>query len=159
MRNKIDIGRQGNFVLAVLMIHFVFFGYISNIYEKSIGNRVLFLYQVLFNPASILSLIILVLIVFYMSFREQFFEYGIKNSIWLIAVITIESWIWYIFINSFQRDFFQLTGEMFALYFGSIESYITILTLLGINLVSAILGAFAKQKYKEFVARIKTIEL
>jgi hypothetical protein len=159
MRNKIDFGRQGNFVIAILLIHFVFFGYLSNVYEKSIGNRVLFLYQVLFSPVSILSLIILALIVFYMSFREQFFEYGIKNSIWLIPIIVIESWIWYLFINSFQQDLFQLTGQMFALYFGSIESYITILTLLGVNLLSAILGAFAKQKYKQYIARIKVIEL
>lgn len=159
MKNKIDFGRQGNFVFAVLMIHFVFFGYISNVYEKSIGNRVLFLYQVLFNPASILSLIILILIIFFMSFREQFFEYGIKNSIWLLPVIIIESWIWYLFINGFQADLGALAGQMFTLYFLSYESYLTILTILVINILSAVLGSFAKQKYKEYVARIKRVEL
>lgn len=159
MKLKIDFSRQGNFILAVLLIHFVFFGYISNVYEKSIGNRVLFLYQVLFNPISILSLVILIAIVFILGFREQFFEYGIKNSIWLIPVIVIESWIWYMFINSFQADLWELFGTMMFTYFVSFESYLTIVILLGINLLSAILGAFAKRKYTDYLAKIKEVEL
>ena len=80
MKWKIDLARQGNFIMAVILIHFVFFGYISNVYEKAIGNRVLFLYQVLFNPFSILSLVILMVIIFFMVFREEFFEYGITSK-------------------------------------------------------------------------------
>ena len=159
MKSKIDISRQGNFIFSAIMIHFVFFGYISNVYEKSIGNRVLYLWQVLFNPVSILSLVILIAIVFFMAFREQFFEYGIRNSLWIIPVIIIESWIWYLFINGFQADLLTLTGEMFALYFLSWQSYLTILILVGINLVSALLGSFAKQKYNEYLVKVKTVEL
>ncbi|MBY9009533.1 MAG: hypothetical protein KGD74_06680 [Candidatus Lokiarchaeota archaeon] len=159
MKLKIDFSRQGNFILAVLLIHFVFFGYISNVYEKSIGNRVLFLYQVLFDPIAILSLFILIAIVFILGFREQFFEYGIKNSIWLIPVIVIESWIWYMFINSFQADLLVLLGTLFITYFVSFEGYLTIFILLGINILSAILGAFAKRKYTEYLTKIKEVEL
>ena len=159
MKLKIDLSRQGNFILAVLLIHFVFFGYICNVYEKSIGNRVIFLYQVLFNPISLLSLFILVAIVFILGFREQFFEYGIKNSIWLVPVIVIESWIWFMFINSFQADLLELFGTLFITYFVSFESYLTILILLVINVLSAILGAFAKQKYKDYLSKIKKVEL
>jgi hypothetical protein len=159
MKWKIDLARQGNFIMAVILIHFVFFGYISNVYEKSIGNRVIFLYQVLFNPFSILSLVILMGIVFFMVFREEFFEYGIRNSIWLILFIVIESWIWYLFINGFQANLLALTAQMFGLYFGSIDGYLTILTLLGVNLLSAILGAFTKQKYKEYIAKIKEVKI
>ena len=159
MKIKIDISRQGNFIMAALLIHFVFFGYISNVYEKSIGNRVLFLYQVLFNPISILSLFLLIAIVFILGFREQFFEYGIKNSIWLIPVIVIESWIWYMLINSFQADLLELLGTLFITYFVSFEGYLTILILLGINLLSAILGVFARRKYRDYLAKIKEVEL
>jgi hypothetical protein len=159
MKNKIDLSRQGNFIFAAIMIHFVFFGYISNVYEKTIGNRILYLWQVLFDPISILSLVILIIIIFYMAFREQFFEYGIKNSLWIIPVIIIESWIWYLFINGFQADLLQLTGQMFALYFLSWQSYLTILILIVINLISALLGSYAKQKYKEYLVKIKTVEL
>ena len=139
---KIDIGRQTNFILAILLIHFVFFGYLCNIYLKSIGTRVLFLYQVMFSPVSYLSTIILVLIVFVMVFREHFYEYGIRNSIWLIPVIIIESWIWYWFIIAR----FDIT--VIGAYFLRIESYITILSLLGINLLAAFLAAFTKEWYR-----------
>lgn len=159
MKLKIELSRQGNFILAVLLIHFVFFGYISNVYEKSIGNRVIFLYQVLFNPISILSLFILIAIVFILGFREQFFEYAIKNSIWLIPVIIIESWIWFMLINSFHAEFLELLGTLFITYFVSFESYLTILILLGINILSAILGAYTKQWYREYITKIKEVEL
>jgi hypothetical protein len=149
---KIEIARQGNFILALILIHFVFFGYLANVYSKSIGERVLFLYQVMFNPTSYISLIILIIIVFIMVFREKFFEYGIRNSIWLILFIIIESWIWYWFII----ESFDIT--IIGTYFLRIESYITILTLFGINITVAFLAAIAKQKYQAYIKKVKIIE-
>ena len=144
---KIEIARQTNFILALLLIHFVFFGYLSNFYLKSIGERVLFLYQVMLNPISFLSTVILFLIVYFMVLREHFFEYGIRNSIWLVPFIIIESWIWYWFI--IER--FDIT--IIGVYFIRIESYINILFLLGINLLAALLGAITKETYRAYVRR------
>jgi hypothetical protein len=138
--------------LALLLIHFLFFGYLSNVYQKTIGDGVLFLYQVLFSPQSYLSSIILVLIVFLMAFRENFFEYGIRNSIWLVPFIIVQSWIWYWFIIG---DF---DIGVIGAYFLRIESYITILTLLGLNVITATLASIAKEKYKAFTKRYKKIE-
>ena len=151
MKSKIEFGRQGNFILALLLLHFVFFGYISNVYEKNIGDGVLFLYKVIFNPISILSGIILFGIVFLMVLRENFFEYGIRNSVWLIPAIIIMSWIWYWFINGF--DIF-----MIGFYFIKIETYINLLVLLGINLLSALLASITKEQYARFSRRVKEIE-
>jgi hypothetical protein len=153
MKLKIEIGRQGNFILALLLLHFVFFGYICNVFEypKNIGDSVLFLYKVFFNPTSILSGIILFAIVFIMVIRENFFEYGIRNSIWLIPAIIIMSWIWYWFIYGF--NFF-----MIGFYFIRIETYLTILTLLGINLLAALTGSMVKEQYARFIKNIKVIE-
>ena len=144
---KIEFSRQGNFILTLLLIHFLFFGYICNVYEKSIGLNIFFLHNVLFNSTSYLSAIILFIIVFVMAFRETFYEYGIRNSIWLILFIIIESWIWYwiIFKN------FDLFVIIF--YFSNLESYITILSLLGINLLASILGSAVKYKYKEYIKK------
>ncbi len=150
MVKKIEIARQGNFILASILIHFVFFGYISNVYYKSIGENILFLYQVMFNSMSFFSAIILFFLVFFMVFRETFYEYGIRNSIWLVLIIIIESWIWYFFIVDFNI-------MIIPLYFTRYESYITILSLLGINLAAAIAGAFTKQKYNEYFKKIKEI--
>ena len=149
---KIDFARQTNFILALLLIHFAFFGYLSNVYQKTIGDGVLFLYQVLFHPESYLSVIILVLIVFVMVFREHFFEYGIRNSIWLIPFIIIQSWVWYWFII---EDF---DIGVIGAYFLRIESYITILTLLGLNISTAIVASIAREKYNAFLKRYKKIE-
>lgn len=153
MKLKIEIGRQGNFILALLLLHFVFFGYICNVFEypKNIGDGVLFLYKIIFNPTSILSGIILFAIVFIMVIRENFFEYGIRNSIWLIPAIIIMSWIWYWFIYGF--NFF-----MIGFYFIRIETYLTILTLLGINLLAALIGSIAKEQYARFIKNVKEIE-
>ncbi|MHA2287234.1 MAG: hypothetical protein ACXABG_00480 [Promethearchaeota archaeon] len=150
---KIEFARQTNFILALLLIHFVFFGYLSNFYAKNIGERVLFLYQVLFHPQTYFASIILAGIVFLMAFRERFYEYGIRNSIWLVPFIIIQSWIWYWFIiGSF--DISVIWG-----YFTRIESYITILTLLGINMFAAILAAIARERFNTYRTRIKKIEV
>lgn len=156
---KIEIGRQTNFILALLLIHFVFFGYLANIYHppsytyKGIGESILFLYQVLFSPHSFISAIILGIIVFIMVFREPFYEYGIRNSIWLIPFIIIESWIWYWFI----KESFDIT--VIGVYFIRIETYITIVSLLSINLFAASLAAIAKEKYKSYTKRIKKVKI
>ena len=153
MRSKIEFGRQGNFLLTILMTHFIFFGYISNRYRKSIGQDILYLHKILFNPYSFLSLIILFTIVFIMVFRESFFEYGIRNSIWLTPIILGQSWFWYIFVN-YKLDILVQIGRFFISY----EGYITIFSVLGINLLAAILAAFAKQKYNERFRKIKEIQ-
>jgi len=154
---KIEVARQTNFVLALLLIHFVFFGYLSNVkfdgQYKNIGEGVLFLYQVLFNPQSYLSAIILAAIVFLMAFREKFFEYGIRNSIWLVPFIIVQSWIWYWFII----ESFDIT--IIGGYFLRIESYITILTLLGLNIFIALLASIAREKYDAFISRVKKIDV
>lgn len=148
MRTKIEFSRQGNFILASLLIHFLFFGYICYVYEKSIGENILFLYKAMFTPTAFFSAIILFFIVFIMVFRESFYEYGIRNSIWLVPLIIIESWIWYFFIIEFNL-------ALIPLYFTKYESYITILSLLGINLLAAVTGALARQKYMQSTKKKK----
>jgi len=148
MKLKIDLGRQANFILACLLIHFLFFGYLCMVYEKSIGENILFLYKVIFNFTSFFSAIILFSIVFFMVFREDFYEFGIKNSIWLVLLIVIESWIWYFFIVYFNL-------LIIPLYFIRYESYLTILTLMGINLLAAILAGFTKEQIKESKRKLR----
>ena len=152
MRTKIEFARQGNLIFAILMIHFIFFGYISNRYRKSIGEDILYLHKILFNPYSFLSLIILFIIVFFMVYREDFYEYGIRNSIWLTPIILGQSWFWYIFVT-YRLDVFVAIGRFFISY----EGYLTIFSVLTINLLAATLAAFTKQKYQEYVKKIEKV--
>jgi len=145
---KIDIGRQGNFMLGLFLIHFLFFGYLSNVYintlpSDTIGDGILFLYKVMFSPYSFLSAIFLFLIIFLMTYRENFYEYGMRNSIWTIPFIIVESWIWYWFINGFNP-------ALIGVYFIQIESYLTILTLIAVVLSATFLGAITKERVKAY---------
>jgi hypothetical protein len=149
---KIDFSRQGNFILTLLLIHFVFFGYIANVYGKAIGENILFLHLIMFNPRSFLSLIILILIIFILAVREHFFEYGIRNSIWVIPFMIVMTWIWYWFINGFDI-------LLILRYFTRYESYISILTLVVINLASALLGSYVRIKYTAYVGKSKELKL
>lgn len=151
MKIKIDLSRQGNFILALLLIHFVFFGFICNIYLRTIEEELVFLYQILFNPSTILSLVILIAIVFIMVLKEHFFEYGLRNSIWLVPIIILLSWFWYWLLNGFDI-------ALIVIYFTCIEGYLTILSLLGINFISAIGAAIIKEKYKRYIEKLKKIE-
>ena len=148
---KFDFGRQGNLILALLLIHFVFFGYLSNVYFKTIGVNILFLHNVLFSPVSYLSSIILFIIIFLMTFRENFFEYGIRNSIWTVPFIIIESWVWFWFIDGR----FDIT--VISFYFGQWQSYVTILSLFMIILSASLLGAMAKEKYKRYIIKAQLL--
>jgi len=147
MKIKIELSRQGKFILGILLIHFVFFGYIANLYKRTVGERLLFLYQIIFKPVSILSAVILFVIVFFMVFREKFFEYGIRNSIWLTPIIIGESWIWYWFINGFD---ITIIGYFFTHY----EGYLTIFSILCLNLLPAILAAITRIQYDKYIKKI-----
>ncbi|MHA2039780.1 MAG: hypothetical protein ACW98X_25470 [Promethearchaeota archaeon] len=142
---KIDFGRQANFILALILIHFVFFGYISEHYKKSIGEDILYLHKILFDPSAFLSFVILFAIVFIMAYRESFFEYGIRNSIWLTLFILGESWFWYIFVT-FRLDVLAAIGRFFISY----EGYLTIFSILATNLLAAITASIAKVKYEKY---------
>ncbi len=151
--SKIQLGRQGNFILGILLLYFVFFGYIANSYprfynqaikktvQSVVGQKLLFLYQILFNPSTFLSFIILFAIMFFLAFRESFYEYAIRNSIWYVPAIIIISWIWYWILYGFD-------ASVFYIYFIRVEGYITILTLLCTNLFAAILASLTNEKRK-----------
>ena len=157
---KIELGRQTNFLVAILLLHFLFFGYLANAYAKDIGVGVMFLYQVFFSPRSFLSIILLFGIIFLMAFREKFFEHGIRNSIWLIPVIVGMSWIWYWFVsmNIATINILDIFG-IIGMWFISFQSYITILVLLIVNLTASLLASIARVKYNRFKERVRKIEI
>ncbi|MHA1471821.1 MAG: hypothetical protein ACTSQW_01845 [Promethearchaeota archaeon] len=87
-----------------------------------------------------------------MAYREPFYEYAVRNSIWMTLLIIIESWIWYWFIYGF--DFVQI-----GIFFISLEGYLTILIILGINVVSAFTASYLRIKYKQSLTKRKEIIL
>lgn len=151
MNIKIVFSRQGNFIVSILLLYFVFFGYICNIYYKNINLNLIFLYKVLFSPLSYLSVIILIIIVFIMAFREDYFQYAIRNAIWLIPIIIGLSFIWYWIIYGF--DIFVI-----GIFFTTIDGYLTILILLGINFFTALFASYLKIKYLSYTKRLEIVK-
>ncbi|MFX1456296.1 MAG: hypothetical protein ACFFDB_13060 [Promethearchaeota archaeon] len=149
--SKIKLGRQGNFFLGLILIYFLFFGYITSEYLRDIwgvihvGDRLIFLHQILFDSSTFFSFIILFGIMFFIALREPFFEYAVRNSIWYIPAILIMSWFWYWVLYGFNP-------AVFYMYFIQIEGYLTILSLLCINLFAAILASIINEKRKELRA-------
>jgi len=141
---KIEISKYTNLILACLLTYFLFFGYICNIYKKSVGLKLIFLNRVLINPNTSLSIFILMGIVSILNLREHFFEYGIRYSIWLTPFIILISWIWYWFLYGFDIT-------IIGLFFISLEGYITLLLVLGINIITAIIISFLKITYKTYI--------
>ena len=150
MNLKIIISRQGNFILTILLLYFVFFGYICNVYYKEISYNLIFLYKVLFSPLSYLSVIILIIIIFIMAFREDYFQYALRNAIWLTPIIIGISFVWYWIIYGF--DIFVI-GKFFI----SLDGYLTILILLGINFFTALFASYLKIKYLAYTKRLELI--
>ena len=140
--SRIKVGRQGNFILGLFLIYFLFFGYIANTFERAIGEELLFLYQILFDVQTFWATIILFGIMFFVALRESFYEYAIRNSIWYIPGIIIMSWFWYWIV------FLEFDATVFFIYFIRIEGYLTILSLLCINLLAAILASIVNERRK-----------
>ena len=102
---KIDFIKGLSFLVSVLLVHFLFFGYICNLGLtpdlKEPGDRLLFVYlnfgtNLTWNFAGLfppdwliwietipgwLSIFILFLIGIYQAYSEEFLVYGIKNNI------------------------------------------------------------------------------
>ncbi len=150
-KKRFEITRQNNLLVAILLVFFVFFGYLCNSVEKSIGYRIIFLHQALFAPGTFPSVIILVLIIAIMVVREPFWEYGLRNSLWLTPIILGFSWFWFLIINQFNF------GEILTNFSNSItltqfliEGFLTVIIILGITFFTAVGSIILKMKFIQY---------
>ena len=157
---KIDWGRQGRVIFAYLLVFFVYYGIIVNIfmYDEGInwfsfedipGNvksLIFWTYEfALLSPFNIgwyiIDLLFLFLICFWLTYKEDIAHYGIRASIWLVLFLVLEGFIFYFIMFGFSL-------EPFALQFATLKSYINLLILLGINISGAVLGMVLKRYVK-----------
>jgi hypothetical protein len=82
---------------------------------------------------------ILVLVVcFILTYKEDIPHYGIRASIWLVPIIIIEGFIFYFVM-------FGFSFEPIILQFVHIEGYLNILILIGLTLSGSLIGMKLKQ--------------
>ena len=151
---KIDWGRQGGVVFAYIIIFFGYYGIIANILMHDDGNDwfsfvnisdsviiMLFWTYEFYLTSYFLPCILLFVICFWLTFKEDIPHYGIKASLWLVPFIIFEGFLFYFIM-------FGFSFEPFNLQFAFFKGYINIIIMLGINISGALSGMFLKKYIK-----------
>jgi len=86
-----------------------------------------------------------------MAFREDYFQYALRNAIWLTPVIIGISFIWYWIIYGFNIF-------IIGIFFITFDGYLTILSLLGINFLTALFASYLKLKYLDYTKKLELIK-
>ena len=145
---KIDWGRQGGFILGLVVIILGYYGIIINtVMFDEYGNwisyldmdRTVFIWTyetyltTFFLPAILLFIVCLLL-----TYKEDIPHYGIKASLWLVPIIITEGFLFYFIMFGFSL-------EPYVLQFANIKGYLNVLILYGLTLTGSITGMKLKQ--------------
>ena len=85
-----------------------------------------------------LGAILVFIVCFTMTYKEDIPHYGIRASIWLVPFIISEGFIFYF-------SMFGFSLEPFILQFARFEGYLNILILIGLTLGGSLIGMKLKQ--------------
>ncbi|MFX1277866.1 MAG: hypothetical protein ACFFA3_00510 [Promethearchaeota archaeon] len=146
---KIDWGRQGGLLALYIIALLCYYGIIANMmmydyyYEHWISyndmdRSILFWTWTTYIDTFFLPALLLFLVCFLLTYKEDIPHYGIKASIWLVPLIIAEGFIFYAIM-------FGLSAEPLILKFGDIRGWIDIIVLFGIAISGAIAGMYTKR--------------
>jgi hypothetical protein len=160
--------RLGAYLIGWAVIYFIVFGILSNHWEKTPGDNVLFVYQNFTNFKSTTYydvvqqdtvtkfgtwyiLLIFLAVAIFIGYKEDFLIYAVKRNIWLIPHVIILSIIWdgindvYVY-RTFVRTatwFFTIVMNI-GEYFTRIEGYYNLLILFVVFVGGGLLGGWVK---------------
>jgi len=153
-RISIDFGRQGGIFLGYIIIILGFYGIIANTvmmdqFDEWIPfldmDRTLLIWPYLSSSQNFfLPFLLLFIVCFALTYKEDIPAYGIKASLWLIPIIIAEGFIFYWLM-------FGISLEPFILQFLYFEGYINVM-LLFLTVVS---GSFLGMLLKKLVVKRK----
>ena len=136
---RTDIGKQGNLVLAFILILFLYFGSIANAYSRDLTEfQIIWLYQLYFEKLFGLPIMIILFTSCYLVYSEDLYFIGIKKALWLVPYIVILSIIWYFILFEFSLQ------QPLLLLFGHIQGYFHFFILYATILIGAFGGKFIK---------------
>jgi len=169
-----DAGRQGKIFLAFLMVFFVFFGVISEVFKRNIHEELIWLYMTFpivdewfftellglstlqnWNFIGIIPILILFFTCFILTYKEDIYLYGIKHSIWLVPFILVCSVFWYYYIHYWRpsEDATWVPISPFLLLFGSWQGWLNLLILFSINVFGALAGWHVKELVRVYIKK------
>jgi hypothetical protein len=147
-RISIDFGRQGGIFLGYVIIILGFYGIIANTvmtdrFNEWIPiadmNRTLLIWPYLsFTRNLFAPFLLLYIVCFGLTFKEDIPAYGIKASLWLVPIIIVQGFIFYWVMFGFSL-------EPFVLQFLNLEGYVNILLLYSWALRGSVLGMYVKK--------------
>jgi len=147
-RISIDFGRQGGIVLGYILIILGFYGIIANTvmmdqFDEWIPfldmDRTLLIWPYLSSSLNFfLPFLLLFIVCFALTYKEDIPAYGIKASLWLVPIIIAEGFIFYWWM-------FGISLEPFILQFLYFEGYINVMLLFLTVVSGSLLGMLLKK--------------
>ena len=160
---KINWGRQGRVTFAYIIVFLLYYGIIVNLImfdegvnwfsfetipgepdviaiPETVKSMIFWTYE-FFLASFMLPCLLLFLVCFWLTYKEDIPHYGIRASIWLVPFIFFEGFFFYLIMFGFSL-------EPFVLQFASIKGYINLLILFGINIFGALSGMYLKNYIK-----------
>ncbi|MBN1803476.1 MAG: hypothetical protein JW891_18345 [Candidatus Lokiarchaeota archaeon] len=147
-RVKIDWGRQGGVFLAYVIVLLGYYGIVANV-VMYLGNdeylsftemdrTILFWTYNAYEQAFFLPILLVFVVCFFLTYKEDIPHYGIKASIWLVPSLVVEACILYSLM-------FGFTLEPLIYLFGDGRGYLHMFILFITTLSGAIMGMKVKQ--------------
>jgi hypothetical protein len=153
-----DWGRQGAVIFAYVLILLCYFGIVANIIlvdesgfwtpYPEMDPTVLFWTYIVYPQTFYLPILLLFLVSFVLTYREDIPHYGIKASLWLVPLLIAEGFLFYWIM-------FGFTTEPFIFQFAHGEGYLNILILY----VCTFSGALSGMKLKQFIKKRRIVLL
>ena len=154
-RISINFGRQGGVFLGYAIIILGFYGIVANtvmtnqynewipFYEmagfEEYFDRTLLIWPYLSASKNFfLPFLLLFIVCFALTYKEEIPAYGIKASLWLVPIIIAQGFIFYFAMFGFSL-------EPFILQFLHIEGYLNIMLLYSMVLSGSFLGMLLKK--------------
>jgi len=146
---KIEWGRQGGVILGYIVVLLGYYGIIANTvmfdqygywisFTEMDKSLLIFTYQTYFQ-SFFLPALLLLLVSFLLSYKEETPQYGIKASIWIVPLLIAQGFLFYFIMFGFSI-------EPFILQFASIEGYLNVLILYGLVIFGSVSGMKLKQR-------------
>jgi hypothetical protein len=153
-----DWGRQGAVIFAYVLVLLCYFGIVANIIlvdesgswtpYPEMDPTVLFWTYKVYPQTFYLPILLLFLVSFMLTYREDIPHYGIKASLWLVPLLIAEGFLFYLIMFGFY-------AEPFILQFAHGEGYLNILILY----VCTFSGALGGMKLKQFIKKRRIVFL
>jgi CDP-diglyceride synthetase len=145
---SINFGRQGGIFIGYIIIILGFYGIIANTvmtdqFDEWIPfldmDRTLLIWPYLsYAKNYFLPFLLLFIVCFALTYKEDIPAYGIKASLWLVPILIAEGFLFY-------WSMFGISLEPFRLQFLYFEGYINVMLLFLMVIIGSLLGMLIKK--------------